>query len=65
MRAATSGRGRGRAGINGVGDGLVPSRLSREPTMSGAGDHNAPARARGRPYGSASAFSMRFKAKCR
>ena len=32
-----------------VGDGLVPSRCPGT-AMSGAGDHNAPVRARGRPY---------------
>ena len=32
-----------------VGDGLVPSRCPGE-RVSDTGDHNAPARARGRPY---------------
>ena len=53
-------RGRGPQGTTIVGDGLVPSRLvtshGTRASPQQAGDHNAPARARGRPYGGAIFF---------
>ena len=42
-----------------VGDGLVPSRAIRTtPTVANSGDHNAPAGARGRPYGTLLTWEM-------